>query len=93
MNANTSIATRSAAGQRAMFQTVAAVGPSPMKPSRSSAKRPPTKTMTRLTRMSVISTIVEATSTALRRRKLRPPGTSKTTLALGGRLEYAGRAI
>ena len=64
-----------------MFQARATVGPSPMKPSRSSAKRPPTKTMTRLTRMSVISTTVDATSIVLRRRKLRPLGTSKTTFS------------
>jgi hypothetical protein len=81
MNANTSIATMSAAGQRTMFHTWATVDPNPMKPSRSSARRPPTKTMTRLTRMSEPSTSVEATSIVLRRRKLRPPGTSNTTFS------------
>ena len=74
------MATSSAPGQRAMFQMSATVEPSPMKPSRSSAKAPPTKTITRLTSTRTISTMVDAMSSALRWRKLRPPSTSKTTL-------------
>src|SRR3954453_10094902 len=81
MRAKTNIAVATAAGHRAMFHKWAVVDPRPMKPSRSSAKRPPTKARTRLTSTSAISTKVEATSIALRRRKLRPPSTSKTTLS------------
>ncbi len=64
-----------------MFHACATRDPSPMKPSRSSAKRPPTKTITRLTSTSVISTAVDPMSIALRRRKLRPPSTSNTTFS------------
>jgi hypothetical protein len=81
MKENTSIATSSAAGQRAMLQTFAAVGPSPMKPSKSSAKPPPTNTRIPVTSASARSTTVDATSTSLRRRKLRPLSISNTTLS------------
>jgi hypothetical protein len=52
-----------------------------MNPSRSRAKEPPTKTRTRLVSVRAITTIVETTSIALRRRKLRPVWTSKTTFS------------
>jgi hypothetical protein len=71
-----------APGHRATLQIDAAVGPRPMKPKRSEANRPPTKSMIRLARTKPMSTNVKVMSIDLRLRKLRPPpSSSKTTFS------------
>ena len=65
-----------AAGQRAIRQKAAAVGP-----ATSRATPPPTNTRISVARRRANSTTVETTSVALRLKKPRPLWTSNTTLS------------